>query len=191
MPPLQTVVAGELSAVSPSTEAFFPVLKADWNPSDRRASSSVLVIVDEGQFSVLYQDVFLFKRVRYISVHFALPPPPPHAKEVFSSRPIYRLWSILLIYRICHRPEIDVCYSPLFCYIVVFFTKTRNGIVFTLATYQECFLGGLGDVPSCSFACPIRSGCGCIYNRLEYGRERREQEIIGTSTVNKSRGRVG
>lgn len=64
VPPLQTVVPGGLSAVSPSTEAYFPVLKADWNPSDSRAASSVLVMIEEDQFSVLYQDVFLFKRVR-------------------------------------------------------------------------------------------------------------------------------
>lgn len=63
MPPLQTVVPGGLSAVSPSTEAFFSVLKADWNPSDSRASSSVLVMIEDDQFSVLYEDVFLFKRV--------------------------------------------------------------------------------------------------------------------------------
>lgn len=63
VPPLETVVPGGLSAVSPSTEAFFPVLKADWNPSDNRAASSVLVMAEEGQFSVLYEDVFLFKRV--------------------------------------------------------------------------------------------------------------------------------
>lgn len=50
--------------MSPSTEAYFPVLKADWNPSDSRAASSVLVMIEEDQFSVLYQDVFLFKRVR-------------------------------------------------------------------------------------------------------------------------------
>ncbi|CAB1120024.1 unnamed protein product [Ectocarpus sp. CCAP 1310/34] len=62
VPPLQTVVPGGLSAVSPSTEAYFPVLKADWNPSDSRAASSVLVVIEEDQFSVLYQDVFLFKR---------------------------------------------------------------------------------------------------------------------------------
>ncbi|CAM9597354.1 unnamed protein product, partial [Ectocarpus sp. 13 AM-2016] len=62
VPPLQTVVPGGLSAVSPSTEAYFPVLKADWNPSDSRAASSVLVMIEEDQFSVLYQDVFLFKR---------------------------------------------------------------------------------------------------------------------------------
>lgn len=64
MPPLQTVVPGGLSAVSPSTEAFFSVLKADWNPSDSRASSAVLVMIEDDQFSVLYEDVFLFKRVR-------------------------------------------------------------------------------------------------------------------------------
>lgn len=60
---LQKVVPTGLSAVSPSTEAFFPVLKADWNPSDVRAASAVLVMIEEEQFSVLYEDVFLFKRV--------------------------------------------------------------------------------------------------------------------------------
>lgn len=59
------VVPRGLSAVSPWTEAFFPVLKADWNPSDRQASSSVLVKIEEDQFSVLYEDVFLFKRVSF------------------------------------------------------------------------------------------------------------------------------
>lgn len=65
------VVPRGLSAIYPSTEAFFPVLKADWNPSDRQASSSVLVKIEEDQFSVLYEDVFLFKRVSlFFSFYF-------------------------------------------------------------------------------------------------------------------------
>lgn len=43
------------------------MLKADWNPSDRRAASAVLLMIDDDQFSVLYEDVFLFKRVGGVS----------------------------------------------------------------------------------------------------------------------------
>lgn len=62
---LQEVVTAGLSAVNPSTEASFPVLEADWNPNDNRAASSVLVMIEVEQFSVLYEDVFLFKRVSW------------------------------------------------------------------------------------------------------------------------------
>lgn len=63
VPPLTTVLPGWLLAVSPSTEACFPVMKADWNPPSNRASS-VLVKIEDGNFSVLYENVFLFKKVR-------------------------------------------------------------------------------------------------------------------------------
>lgn len=63
VPPRQSVTPGGRSAVSPSTEAFFPVLLADWNPADTQASSVVLLMIEENQFSVLYQDVFLFRKV--------------------------------------------------------------------------------------------------------------------------------
>ena len=66
VPPLTTVLPGWLLAVSPSTEACFPVMKADWNPPSNRASS-VLVMIEDGQFSVLYENVFLFKKVKSVS----------------------------------------------------------------------------------------------------------------------------
>ena len=40
-----------------------PLLDADWNPSDSRASSSVLMQIEDDHFTVLYQDMYLFKRV--------------------------------------------------------------------------------------------------------------------------------
>lgn len=64
MSELQNTASRGESAVSPGTEAFLPVLNADWNPSDKMASSSVLLLIDEERFTVLYQDVYLFKRVR-------------------------------------------------------------------------------------------------------------------------------
>lgn len=64
MSKLQDTASRGESAISPGTEAFLPVLNADWNPSDKMASSSVLLMIDEERFTVLYQDVYLFKRVR-------------------------------------------------------------------------------------------------------------------------------
>ncbi|CAM9875892.1 unnamed protein product, partial [Discosporangium mesarthrocarpum] len=72
MPPVQANVRppqncfGGLCPVSSFTEAYLPVLQADWNPADRDVlpgmASLVMRLVTPQQFSVLYQDVVLYKK---------------------------------------------------------------------------------------------------------------------------------